>query len=81
MKFRKNKLEMNLARDIKSNKNGFSKYKDYKRKTRENVGPLLKEMVDLVTRVIEKADVLNAFTLLARQASGVLGPRDEKRLD
>lgn len=68
MKFRKSKLEMNLARDIKSNKNGFSKYKDYKRKTRENAGPLLKEIVDLVTWVMEKADVLSAFTLLARQA-------------
>lgn len=72
---------MNLARDIKGNKNGFSKYKDDKRKTRENVGPLLKEMVDLVTRVMEKADVLTAFTLLARRASGIPGPRDEERLD
>lgn len=35
--------------------------RDDKRKARENVGPLLKEVVDLVTRDMENAEVLNAF--------------------
>ncbi|MCQ4179420.1 hypothetical protein FK518_28105, partial [Klebsiella pneumoniae] len=32
--------ELNLARDIKGNKNNFCRYIDDKRKTKENVGPL-----------------------------------------
>ena len=54
-------MELNLARDVKDNKKGFCKYIGDKRKTRENVGPLLNEAGDLVTQDMEKAEVLNAF--------------------
>ncbi|KAK4810492.1 hypothetical protein QYF61_004272 [Mycteria americana] len=54
-------MELNLARDVKGNKKGFCKYIGDKRKTRENVGPLLNGTGDLVTQDMEKADVLNAF--------------------
>ncbi|KAK4831874.1 hypothetical protein QYF61_019886 [Mycteria americana] len=61
--FRKAKaqMELNLARDVKDNKKRFYKYIADKRKTRGNVGPLLDETEDLVTQIIEKAEVLNAF--------------------
>ncbi|GAB0189884.1 mitochondrial enolase superfamily member 1 [Grus japonensis] len=52
-------LELNLARDIKSNKKSFCRYVSDKRKTRENVGPLWKETGDLVTQDMEKAELLN----------------------
>ena len=39
----KARLELNLAKVIKDNKKGFFKYVNSKRKTRENVGPLLSE--------------------------------------
>lgn len=32
-------LELNLERDVKSNKKGFYRYIDSKKKTKENVGP------------------------------------------
>ncbi|KFW07543.1 hypothetical protein N327_05512, partial [Fulmarus glacialis] len=54
-------IELNLARDIKGNKKSFYRYVRDKRKTREKVGPLRKEMGDLVTRDVEKAEVLNDF--------------------
>ncbi|GAB0206849.1 mitochondrial enolase superfamily member 1 [Grus japonensis] len=54
-------LELNLARDVKDNKKGFFKYISSKRKTRENVGPLLNEVGALVTEDTEKAELLNAF--------------------
>ncbi|GAB0185935.1 mitochondrial enolase superfamily member 1 [Grus japonensis] len=54
-------LELDLAWDVKDNKKGFYKYIGDKRKTRENVGPLLNEMGDLVTLNMEKAELLNAF--------------------
>ncbi|GAB0179507.1 mitochondrial enolase superfamily member 1 [Grus japonensis] len=44
-----------------SNKKGFCRYTSNKRKTRENVGPLHKETGDLLTRDIEKAEILNDF--------------------
>ncbi|GAB0175820.1 mitochondrial enolase superfamily member 1 [Grus japonensis] len=53
--------ELNLARNVKDNKKSFYKYISDKRKTRENMGPLQKEMGDLVTQDIEKAEVLNDF--------------------
>lgn len=43
-------MELNLARDIKENKKSFCKYTDDKRKTKENVGHLQKEMEFLVTQ-------------------------------
>jgi len=54
-------LELNLARDVKDNKNGFFNYISSKRKTRENAGPLLNKVGVLVTEDAEKADLLNAF--------------------
>ena len=57
----KARLELNLAKVIKDNKKGFFKYVNSKRKTRENVGPLLSEGGVLVTGDAEKAEILNAF--------------------
>ena len=48
-------------RDVKGNKRGFYKYVHDKRKTSENVGPLLNGARDLVTEDIEEAEVLNSF--------------------
>ncbi|KFW65086.1 hypothetical protein AS28_14346, partial [Pygoscelis adeliae] len=53
--------ELNLAGDIKGNKKGFYRYVGDKRKIRENVGPLQREMGDLVTRDMGKAEVFNDF--------------------
>jgi len=44
-------IALNLARDIKGNKKNFYRYFIDKRKDRENVGPLWKEMGVLVTRI------------------------------
>ena len=52
-------IELNLARDIKGNKKSFYRYIGDKRKTRENVGPLWKEMGHMVTQDMEKAEVLS----------------------
>jgi len=41
-------LELNLARDVKNNKKGFSNYISSKQKTRNNVGLLLNEVGALV---------------------------------
>jgi len=49
-------LELNLARDVKDNKKGFFNYISSKRKTRENVGPLLNKVGVLVTEDAEKAE-------------------------
>ena len=53
--------KLNLARDVKDNKNGFFKYISSKQKTRENVGPLLNEVGALMMEDAEKAELLNAF--------------------
>ncbi|GAB0208357.1 mitochondrial enolase superfamily member 1 [Grus japonensis] len=53
-------LELNLAGDVKDNKKGFFKYISSKRKTRENVGPLLNEVGALVMEDTEKVELLNA---------------------
>ncbi|GAB0207675.1 mitochondrial enolase superfamily member 1 [Grus japonensis] len=55
-------VELNLSRDVKDKKKGFHKYIEDKRKTRENVSPLLNEMGYLMTQDMEKAEVLNAFS-------------------
>lgn len=47
-------LELNLARDVKDNKEHFLKYIRSKRKTWENEGPLLNEMGAVVTKDIVK---------------------------
>ena len=53
-------LELNLARDVEDNKKGFFKYTSSKRKTKENVGPLLNEAGALVMEDAEKLELLNA---------------------
>lgn len=53
----KSEMELNLARDVKDSKKTFCKYIGDKRQTKENVGPLLNELGDLVTQDIEKVDV------------------------
>ncbi|CAM5119228.1 unnamed protein product [Eretmochelys imbricata] len=57
----KSHLELQLARDVKSNKKGFFRYVSNKKKVKESVGPLLNEGGNLVTENVEKANVLNAF--------------------
>ncbi|PKU31509.1 rna-directed dna polymerase from mobile element jockey-like [Limosa lapponica baueri] len=60
MREAKASLELKLARDVKVNKKVFFNYIGGKRKTRENVGPLLNEMGAMVTEDAEKAELLNA---------------------
>ncbi|CAM4664489.1 unnamed protein product [Lepidochelys kempii] len=57
----KSHLELQLARDVKSNKKGFFRYVGNKKKAKKSVGPLLNEGGNLVTEDVEKANVLNAF--------------------
>ncbi|CAM5103262.1 unnamed protein product [Eretmochelys imbricata] len=57
----KSHLELQLARDVKSNKKGFFRYVSNKKKVKESVGPFLNEGGNLVTEDVEKANVLNAF--------------------
>ncbi|CAM4584870.1 unnamed protein product [Lepidochelys kempii] len=57
----KSHLELQLARDVKSNKKGFFRYVGNKKKAKESVGPLLNEGGNLMTEDVEKANVLNAF--------------------
>ncbi|XP_071892066.1 uncharacterized protein [Anas platyrhynchos] len=54
-------LELNLATAVKDNKKCFYKYINTKRRTKENLHPLLDAGGNLVTRDEEKAEVLNAF--------------------
>ncbi|CAM4531595.1 unnamed protein product [Caretta caretta] len=56
----KSHLELQLARDVKSNKKGFFRYVGNKKKAKESVGPLLNEGGNLVTEDVEKANVFNA---------------------
>jgi len=75
-------LELNLAKEVKDNKKGAFKFVSSKRKTRENVGPLLNEMGALVTGDTEKAEILNAFFVsvfianIRPQGSQTLGIRE-----
>ncbi|CAM5088463.1 unnamed protein product [Eretmochelys imbricata] len=57
----KSHLELQLARVVKSNKKGFFRYVSNKKKVKESVGPLLNEGGNLVTKDVEKANVLSAF--------------------
>ncbi|CAM5130495.1 unnamed protein product, partial [Natator depressus] len=57
----KSHLELQLARDVKSNKKGFFRYVSNKKKVKESVGPLLNEGGNLVSEDVEKVNVLNAF--------------------
>lgn len=51
---------MNLEKNVKGSNKGFYRYLNSKRKTRENVGPLLNGARELVINDMEKAKVLNA---------------------
>ena len=53
-------MELNLVRDVKDSKKGFCKFIGDKRQTRENVGPLLNDLGDLVIQDVEKVEVVNA---------------------
>ena len=66
--------ELNLTRDVKGNMISFYRYIDDKRKTRENVGPLSKEVGDLVTQDMQKAEVLNDFLPQSSPASAPATP-------
>ena len=54
-------LELNLATAVKDNKKCFYKYINTKRRTKENLYPLLDAKGNLVIKDEEKAEVLNAF--------------------
>lgn len=71
-------LELNLARDVKDNKKGFFSCISSKRKSRENVGPLLNEGGALVVEDTEKAELLNAFFVSVFIANA--GPQESQTL-
>jgi len=72
-------LELNLARDVKDNKKGFFNYISSKRKTRDNVGPLLNEVSVLVKEDTEKAELLTAF--IASVFTAKAGPQASQALE
>jgi len=57
----KTHLELKLARNVRNNKKGFFNYISSKRKSRDNVGPLLNEARVLVMEDAEKAELPHAF--------------------
>ncbi|KFO79625.1 hypothetical protein N303_03515, partial [Cuculus canorus] len=57
----KAQLELNLAREVKTNKKGFCRCINHKRKIKENVPPLATGNGDHVSTDDEKAEVLNNF--------------------
>ncbi|PKU36969.1 rna-directed dna polymerase from mobile element jockey- hypothetical protein [Limosa lapponica baueri] len=65
--------------DVKVNKKGFCKYIGGKRKTRENVGPLLNETGAMVAEDAEKVELLNAAfaSVFTAQAS----PQESRTLE
>jgi len=69
-------LELNLTRDFKDNKKGFFNYISSKRKARDNVGPLLKQMGVLLTENAKTAELLNAF--FASVFSAKAGPQESQ---
>lgn len=54
-------VKLNLAKDIKDNKNGFFKYMNSKRRTKDSVALLLNEVGALVSRDVENVEILNTF--------------------
>ncbi|GAB0178706.1 mitochondrial enolase superfamily member 1 [Grus japonensis] len=75
----KDHLELNLARNVKDNKKGFFKYISSKRKTKEDVVPLLNEVGALVTEDTEKVELLNVFFALVFTAKA--GPQETQTLE
>ena len=67
-----------MARDVRNQKKGCFNYISSKRKTRENVGPLLNEVGVLVTKYAEKAELLKAF--FASVFSAKSGPQESQSL-
>ena len=67
--------ETEAGKGCKKNKKGF-KYINSKRKTRDNVGPLLNEVGVLVMEDAEKAELLNAF--FASVFSAKAGPQESQ---
>ena len=57
----KAQMELNLARDVKNNMEGFYRYTGQKRQVKDSVPPLLNKQVELATADIEKAEVLSEF--------------------
>ena len=55
---------MNLARDMKSNRKSFYRYISSKKKARINVGLLLNVARNLVSKGMQKAEILNVFFTL-----------------
>jgi len=70
--------ETEAGKGCKKNKKGF-KYINSKRKTRDNVGPLLNEVGVLVMEDAEKAELLNAF--FASVFSAKAGPQESQALE
>ena len=56
----KAQLELNLATAVKDNKKCFYKYISNKRRAKENLHPLLDAGGNIVTKDVEKTEVLNA---------------------
>jgi len=72
-------MELNLAREVKDNKKKFFNYISSKRKTRDNVGPLLNKVCVLVMEDAEKAELLNAF--FASVFTAKAGPQESQALE
>ncbi|GAB0178678.1 mitochondrial enolase superfamily member 1 [Grus japonensis] len=75
----KDHLELKLAGEVKDNKKGSFKYISSKRKTRENVVPLLNEVGALVREDTEKAELLNIF--FASVFIAKAGPQETQTLE
>lgn len=56
-------LELNLVRDIKGNNKGFYRYIRDKRKNKETVDLLWKEIGNLITQDMENSEVFNDIFL------------------
>lgn len=57
--FGKTHLEFHLLKDLMCNKNSFCRYNSSKRKTKKNVGLLLNETDNMVTKTTENTEVPN----------------------
>ncbi|PKU39070.1 nedd4-binding protein 2-like 2 [Limosa lapponica baueri] len=74
----KAQLELNLARDVKSNKKGFCRYVSQRRKVKESVPSLISKNGKPVTTVKEKAEVLNNFLPQSSMPTPLLKPPELK---